>query len=102
MRWLNYAICILRETVSRQKEKNMCRAFDDDDLERLEKETRARTVSLRFYDLAALVFRLKAAELKDCNQDHCGHPTCNAWRIAAGKRINYFIRLSKRFLFWLQ
>ncbi len=38
----------------------------------------------RQFFILGLVARLEAAESKECNQFHCGHATCNAWRKAAG------------------
>lgn len=36
-------------------------------------------------EFKALIVRLELAEQKDCNQYHCGHASCNAWRKSAGR-----------------
>ncbi len=41
---------------------------------------RAKTIVIGLKDMQGILLRLEAAELKECNQFHCGHATCNAWR----------------------
>lgn len=67
--------------------------FYDDDLKRLKEDihkNKTRTgirfnLHYRTEIIDALLARMELAELKDCNQFHCGHVSCNAWRKAAGK-----------------
>lgn len=63
--------------------------FTDDDLKQLKesiqgfKETTTHTIHIG--KVHALLARLEAAELKECNQYHCGHASCNEWRKATGE-----------------
>jgi len=61
--------------------------LSDAHLERLKEMTLSQPdmVELWCVDLEALIARLMAAELKDCNQYHCGHATCNRWREVADR-----------------
>ena len=79
--------------------------FTDDELKRLGKECDEISADIaaslfpggiRFgirltkhcHAVKDLIARLEAAELKECNQFHCGHETCNAWREVAGRSWN--------------
>jgi hypothetical protein len=78
------ALKITEECIEEQVNMNV---FTDEELKRL-KEMAATpfesTCELAKY-VPALLSRLALAEEKDCNQYHCGHATCNAWRKAASR-----------------
>ena len=60
--------------------------FTDEDLEEFVRRVKnGNCCSISNDDFFGLISRLEAAELKDCNQYHCGHETCNVWRKSAGK-----------------
>lgn len=62
--------------------------FSDEKLKRLKDHALLPTrdmILLSHGELLALIARLELAEQKDCNQYHCGHATCNAWREAFGR-----------------
>lgn len=65
--------------------------FSDGDLDHLNKiirfnDRQGGETILKGDELKALIARLELAEQKDCNQYHCGHASCNAWRKSAGRR----------------
>ena len=64
--------------------------FTDEDLVLIERKINRFSTEMMMFPfpgLRAIISRLKYAELKECNQLHCDHKTCNEWKTAKGEEI---------------